>query len=82
MYLKPCPFCGNEPPVITPWEPERGRGSSSFTVECGSAGCGVEIGWYDAEEEAVAFWNTRPAGKIDDPCPACGFCDTMRENRP
>jgi Lar family restriction alleviation protein len=57
--LKPCPFCGSQDVKLREFEPE------CFVVACD--GCNAEGGYNNSEnesttpEEAVSFWNDRPA---------------------
>ena len=57
--LKPCPFCGNKPTMIT----RRGEDGwrDRFYVLCSyeDGGCGAEGGWYHTEAEAAEAWNRR-----------------------
>lgn len=58
VTLKPCPFCGGEPTVLTD---ELYDGS--FSIECCQVGCRVDVQGetYDSGEEdkAIKHWNTR-----------------------
>lgn len=68
--LKPCPFCGNEFPILN-----YSRAIDIFTVSCpnchlnvhfGYASASVEIGFEKARERAIERWNRRADnGKAD-----------------
>ena len=62
--LKPCPFCGDESPILkTEFIGE--LGFSYTKVQCWA--CGASISAYSQEERAIREWNRRyePVSEID-----------------
>lgn len=64
LGLKPCPFCGETPPVDDPYTFYANQGEKWGHVLCGCGACGPEVRtdynplphWKDA---AIAEWNNR-----------------------
>jgi hypothetical protein len=69
--LKPCPFCGGTPSIVTrdvelQGDPWYGKKNETFVLcECGCClfDGGFHEGFWDAETRAVAAWNSRAAAK-------------------
>jgi len=61
--LMPCPFCGNNDPVLITRHGKDGF-RDRYTVLCDyeHGGCGAEGGWYHYDFEAVEMWNRRADG--------------------
>lgn len=65
--LKPCPFCGGTPRIVTmnvepQGDPWYGRKDETFVLcDCGCClfDGSFHEGFYDAETRAVAAWNNR-----------------------
>ena len=57
--LKPCPFCGNDQPIIEKYS-IAGVGER-YRVVCGQSGCGAEVsaGYWVHPNMAVRAWNRR-----------------------
>lgn len=62
--LKPCPFCGDENPIVKT-EMVSELGFSYTKVQCWA--CGASISAYSQEERAIMEWNRRyePVAEID-----------------
>jgi Lar family restriction alleviation protein len=64
--LKPCPFCGGEPLVITSRDDASSRGFGDgeipeyFWVQCKNMACGTEGPSVQSREDAAKAWNPRP----------------------
>jgi hypothetical protein len=61
LYLKPCPFCGNEPIQTTSYDQ---YGCKFFMISCNNKDCMIKPSIYSYAienkiKEAVDFWNTR-----------------------
>lgn len=58
--LMPCPFCGNNDPVLITRHGKDGF-RDRYTVLCDyeHGGCGAEGSWYHYDFEAVEMWNRR-----------------------
>ena len=57
--LKPCPFCGNDQPIIEKYS-IAGTGER-YRVACGQFDCGAEVrsGYWVHPNMAVRAWNRR-----------------------
>lgn len=51
--LKPCPFCGNDDPILYDFDGE------DWAVECGKGLCTAQTIMVDTREQAVQNWNRR-----------------------
>ena len=62
--IKPCPFCGGRPEIVTPEETD----GQYWFIACTSDNCwgiaGTEL--CDTETEAIDKWNRRDGEKHDD----------------
>lgn len=64
MELKPCPFCGNEYPIIHPVKVSVTR--SIYEIYCPGCDAYFRLGAGEhqyIEERIVRAWNRRPVGK-------------------
>jgi len=53
--LKPCPFCGDKDPLVEADEVDDGMS----VVRCIGVRCGIRVGFFMSEDEAITAWNTR-----------------------
>jgi len=65
IRLKPCPFCGGKPTILTV---EQMDGEIGYEVSCESAACEVNscTMLHTTKAEAAAVWNRRPGEETDD----------------
>jgi len=53
--LKSCPFCGDKDPLVEADEVDDGMS----VVRCIGVRCGIRVGFFMSEDEAITAWNTR-----------------------
>lgn len=57
--LKPCPFCGGEPELISEY-----NGEPVLVHKICCTNCGVWLDWHGCKEDVIEAWNTRARGWI------------------
>ena len=55
MVLKPCPFCGGQPYIVS-WRDEKER-KNPTSIKC--VKCGAKTDVYDRIKDAKSAWNRR-----------------------
>lgn len=59
IELKPCPFCGRKPYLITKDHEEFPHPWHMIMCDYSNGGCGAESAWCHDERIAIKMWNMR-----------------------